>query len=82
MSGPLSRRGPPQCYAVLHQRAGGWPPPVPPRPPLLPPPRGTQAGGRIRPIAIREVWLRLAGLCVLQACGINGLVPLQLGVGV
>jgi hypothetical protein len=38
--------------------------------------------GGIRPIAIQEVWLRLAGMCVLEACGTNGLAPLHLGIGV
>ena len=40
--------------------------------------------GGIRPVAIGEVWLRLAGLCALAACPQAGpaLAPLQLGVGV
>jgi hypothetical protein len=38
----------------------------------------------LRPIAIGEVWVRLAGLCALQAGAHPGasLAPLQLGVGV
>jgi hypothetical protein len=41
-------------------------------------------GNGIRPIAIGEVWLRLAGLCAMAACPGAGqaLAPLQLGVGV
>ena len=41
-------------------------------------------GGGIRPIAIGEVWVRLAALCALDACGVPGtsFLPLQLGVGV
>jgi hypothetical protein len=35
-------------------------------------------GGGIRPIAIQEVWLRFAGLCVLEARGTDVLAPLQL----
>ena len=40
--------------------------------------------GGVRPIAIGEVWYRLAGLCALTACNEVGqsLAPLQLGVGV
>lgn len=42
------------------------------------------AGGGVRPIAIGEVWLRLAGLCAMASCPGAGqaLAPLQLGVGV
>ena len=42
------------------------------------------SGGGIRPIAIGEVWLRLAGLCAMASCPGAGqaLAPLQLGVGV
>jgi hypothetical protein len=38
----------------------------------------------VRPIAIGEVWFRLAGLCALEACADVGrsLAPLQLAVGV
>jgi hypothetical protein len=38
----------------------------------------------LRPIAIGEVWFRLAGLCAMAACPGAGaaLAPLQLGVGV
>ncbi len=42
-------------------------------------------GGRgVRPIAIGEVWLRLAGLCAMASCPGAGqaLAPLQLGVGI
>ncbi len=42
-------------------------------------------GGRgIRPLAVGEVWLRLAGLCAMQACpsATSTLAPLQLAVGV
>jgi hypothetical protein len=41
-------------------------------------------GGGVRPIAIGEVWYRLAGLCALTACNEVGpsLAPLQLGVGI
>jgi hypothetical protein len=42
-------------------------------------------GGRgVRPIAIGEVWVRLASLCAMAACQDAGpaLAPLQLGVGV
>ena len=40
--------------------------------------------GGVRPIAVGEVWYRLAGLCALTACSDAGkaLAPLQLGVGV
>lgn len=40
--------------------------------------------GGIRPVAIGEVWLRLAGLCAMAASPDAGraLAPLQLGVGV
>ncbi|MES2940453.1 MAG: reverse transcriptase domain-containing protein, partial [Pseudomonadota bacterium] len=40
--------------------------------------------GGVRPIAIGEVWVRLAGLCALHACADAGrdLAPLQLAVGV
>jgi Reverse transcriptase (RNA-dependent DNA polymerase) len=42
------------------------------------------ANGGVRPIAIGEVWLRLAGLCAMASCPGAGqaLAPLQLGVGV
>ena len=41
-------------------------------------------GGGLRPIAIGEVWYRLAGLCAMAACPNAGpaLAPLQLGIGV
>jgi hypothetical protein len=41
-------------------------------------------GNGLRPIAIGETWLRLAGLCAMAACpGVGvGLAPLQLGVGI
>jgi hypothetical protein len=41
-------------------------------------------GNGVRPIAIGEAWLRLAGLCAMGACPEIGpsLAPLQLGVGV
>jgi hypothetical protein len=42
------------------------------------------SNGGVRPIAIGEAWLRLAGLCAMGACpGVGpALAPLQLGVGV
>jgi Reverse transcriptase (RNA-dependent DNA polymerase) len=41
-------------------------------------------GHGLRPIAMGEVWLRLAGLCAMAACPGAGLAlaPLQLGVGI
>jgi hypothetical protein len=45
---------------------------------------GTQKpGGGVRPIAIGDVWLRLASRCAMAACPDigPGLAPLQLGVG-
>jgi hypothetical protein len=42
-------------------------------------------GGRgVQPIAVDEVWLRLASLCAIAACPDTGpaLAPLQLSVGV
>lgn len=41
-------------------------------------------GCGLRPIAIGEAWMRLAGLCAMAACPDAGrtLAPLQLGVGV
>ena len=40
--------------------------------------------GGVRPIAIGEVWFRLAGICAMEACpgASRMLAPLQLGVGV
>ena len=45
---------------------------------------GPGVSSRVRPVAIGEVWVRLAGLCALAACPAAGpsLAPLQLGVGV
>ena len=38
----------------------------------------------VRPIAVGEVWLRLAAVCAMEACPTKGLslLPLQCGVGV
>eukprot|EP00892_Ulva_mutabilis_P001615 jgi/Ulvmu1/11454/UM076_0029.1 len=40
--------------------------------------------GGIRPIAVQEVWVRIASLCALRACSEVGpsLAPLQVGVGI
>jgi hypothetical protein len=41
-----------------------------------------KATGGVRPIAVGEVWYRLAAPCALAACRVHGLAPLQLGVGI
>ena len=44
--------------------------------------KGTVDG--VRPIAVGEVWLRLAAICAMEACPTKGssLLPYQFGVGV
>jgi hypothetical protein len=42
-----------------------------------------KGGGKVRPIAVGEVWLRLAAKCAMVECSAIGrqLAPLQMGVG-
>jgi hypothetical protein len=44
----------------------------------------SKGGGKVRPIAVGDVWLRLTGKCAIASCIEVGrkLAPAQLGVGI